>query len=114
MVFLLLDTLHSLLWAPLWPRDLEGHVAAPALRKQPTASSVTRSPWIWGTAVLRFSETVRGAPLLHVPWLLGTLILQISDQPAWEWQRVQEFDTILPNGLSNLQPAQVSQGSRRF
>ena len=46
--------------------------------------------------------------------LLGVLIFQVSDQPAWEWQRVQEFYTVFPNGFSNLQPAKVNQGSWRF
>ena len=55
-------------------------------------------------------------PLLlpRVLWLLGVLVFQVSDQPAWKRQRVQEFDAVFPNGLSNSQPAKMSQGSWRF
>ena len=49
-----------------------------------------------------------------VLWLLGVLVFQVSDQPGWKRQRVQEFDAVLPNGLSNSQPAKMSQGSWRF
>lgn len=97
-----------------WAQTRQDHSGCPgreggSLRPCPAAGV----PGCGDTTVLRLGENVRG-PLLPPGPSLGALVLQVSDESSWQGQRVQEFEAILADGLSNPQPAKVSQRSWGF